>query len=68
MMILQASDLPFVSVSRSYTDVWRLKEVKASLAFSILSFYPIVSDLFYLWDQITEKNILRWPLGRWIWI
>ncbi|KAI9121353.1 hypothetical protein K1719_008386 [Acacia pycnantha] len=32
MMILQASDLPFVSVSRSYKDFWRLKELKDSVA------------------------------------
>ncbi|XP_054802948.1 anaphase-promoting complex subunit 4 isoform X2 [Prosopis cineraria] len=33
MMILQASDLPFVSISRSaHTDVWRLKELKDSAA------------------------------------
>lgn len=45
MMILQASDLPFVSVSRpAYADVWRLKELKASLAISTLSFYLISSN------------------------
>ncbi|KAK7362944.1 hypothetical protein VNO77_05069 [Canavalia gladiata] len=34
MMILQASDLPYVSISRStYVDVWRLQELKDSVAY-----------------------------------
>ncbi|KAJ1379239.1 anaphase-promoting complex subunit 4 isoform X1 [Sesbania bispinosa] len=34
MMILQASDLPYVSISRSaYTDVWRLQELKDSITY-----------------------------------
>ncbi|XP_061367672.1 anaphase-promoting complex subunit 4 [Gastrolobium bilobum] len=34
MMILQASDLPYVSISRSaYIDAWRLQELKDSVAY-----------------------------------
>lgn len=37
MIILQASDLPYVSISRSaYIDVWRLQELKVSDAKSVV--------------------------------
>ena len=37
MMILQASDLPYVSISRSaYIDVWTLQELKVSHIMSIV--------------------------------
>jgi len=37
MMILQASDLPYISISRSgYIDVWRLSELKVSCPMSLV--------------------------------
>ncbi|XP_027345538.1 anaphase-promoting complex subunit 4 isoform X2 [Abrus precatorius] len=34
MMIVQASDLPYISISRSaYTDIWRLQELKDSVTY-----------------------------------
>lgn len=47
MIILQASDLPYVSISRSaYIDVWRLQELKVSHAKSVVFIvYGICSDI-----------------------
>lgn len=44
MIILQASDLPFVSISRSaYIHVWRLQELKASHTTSIVFIVYVIS-------------------------
>lgn len=56
MIILQASDLPYVSISRSeFRDVWRLQELKVSHTksplFSLSMAYvriSVANSIYYL--------------------